>query len=187
MNLFWVNVKKLVIRIIQKKRITSKLTQAESTSYSFSVAFQTSTKIPPQGKPWRRTTYTSGGGLLRSLFRLLQQSTTGWAAYEQWRWIFHSFRGWKPEIEVPAWLHSGEGLLPISLPVPPSCVSPLGGESWGAWRGILFRALIPFMWAPPSGDNHFSEAPPLSPSSLGISISSCEFGGDFQIIAGMNL
>ena len=103
-------------------------------------------------------------------------------AYKHQKFISHSSGDWKPDKWVPAWLGSGESpLLHCKLP---SFLCQQGVE--GSSLGPLFiRALIPFMRAPPSCPNHFPKAPPTHITTLGIRISTYEFGeaGNIQSIA----
>ena len=73
--------------------------------------------------------------------------TIDWVAYKQQKFISHRSRGWKSEIRVPEGSGSGEGpLLDCCL-----LVSSCGRKRLRELSRVSFiRALIPFMWAPPS-------------------------------------
>lgn len=93
MNLFWGNVKKLVIRITQRKRITSK-PQRQKVPLTVSPSlFKRALKSLLQANRDAAQAVWVVEGRCRSLFRLLRPSTTGWVACEQCRFIFHIFRG----------------------------------------------------------------------------------------------
>lgn len=97
-----------------------------------------------------------------SLSRLLSQNTTAWGAYEQQKFIAHSFRGWNSKVRVPAW--SGEGTLPSHRLL----LHPHMAERTREFCMTFFmRALISLRRALSSLPIHLSKAPLANFISLG--------------------
>ena len=99
-----------------------------------------------------------------------------WVAYNKKKYISHSSAGWKSNIRVPAWLGSGESLLPHSL-MNVFSLCPYVVE-WKWVSGVSsIMALIPLMRTLPSWPNYLPKAllPNMSHWVLGFQY--MNFGG----------
>ena len=90
--------------------------------------------------------------------------------------ISHSSRGWKSTIKVPTDSVSGESSLSGSQMVT-TCCALTQWKRGGSPLHLSYKALIPFVRALLSWANHLPQAPLPNIITLGLRISTYEFGG----------
>ena len=108
-----------------------------------------------------------------SLFNLLIQNIIYWVACKQYQFLQVMESG-SPRLGS-AWLGSSESLLLVFG------FSMSHMSSYGAMEGLILwvsfiKALIPFTRAPPSWPQQLSTAPPPNTITLGVRISTYEWG-----------
>ena len=117
------------------------------------------------------------GGDSQSAWAVVNAYLIEWMAYNKKKYISHSSAGWKSNIRVPAWLGSGESLLPHSIMNVFSLCLYMVEQKWWVSGVSSIRALIPLMRTLSSWPNYLPKALHPNMSHWALGFQHMNFGG----------